>query len=530
MVEFCLFSPVGARVGDRLVEITAARPCQVLAMLLINHGRPVSSDRLIDEIWSDEPPRTAENSVQRFVSDLRTTLGEEAGSRIKRAGDGYVLEIGAEEADFLRFEDLADRGRRELARSALAAAHLLSSALDLWDGGIRTDLLDLPSVATELARLDERRMQALEDRIDADLRLGRHAATAPEAAGLALKSPLRERLVELAVRSLIGANRAFDALDVIRTHRAALSEELGVEVSSEIAALEDGLVGARSAVDKPDDRWWVRFAYMPMEFGVGQPREHARLAREYAEEALARDPTNLRARQILSLVLMEYDRDWAAAEHQLRVALDLAAGDPRPRNWLATLLALEGRVDEALIEARRVLENDPGAFVPNYALAIVLYLGRRLDEAADQAKVVIQLFPAESIAYFGRAWIEVARGSIDEAREFVRAGRELDPGDLLLAALEPLVTAQSGDTETAIAQLDALGARQRRGELGHMLLTAGYIGLGEHDTAIRHLEAADRRREGGLVYVPTAPMFDPLRSDPRFERLVRRISRRVPSA
>ena len=193
-------------------------------------------------------PLPAPNSALRVsVSRLRTSLGED---RLIARPPGYVLEVEADRLDVDRFERLLGQGREALARGAAGlAAERLGAGLALWRGPALADVGDSGILALEARRLDELRLVCIEERIEAELSLGRHAALVPELERLVGEEPLRERLWRLLVTALYRSEREADALAAYRRARTFLSEELGLEPSEELRALERAVL--RHEVDRP---------------------------------------------------------------------------------------------------------------------------------------------------------------------------------------------------------------------------------------------------------------------------------------
>ncbi|HXG75869.1 MAG TPA: BTAD domain-containing putative transcriptional regulator [Gaiellaceae bacterium] len=215
----------------------------LLAVLLLHAGEGLSRDRLIDELWGEHPPQTASNTLQVHLSRLRRTLAA-AGDRsvVVRDGDLYRLELGPGELDLDRFQELVAEGREALALGdAARAAILLRQALALWRGPPLADLVYEPFAHDHAARLEELRLAALKDRMDADLALGRHAEVVAELQQLAAEHPLDERVLAQLMRALSSSGRPAAALDAYRTTRLALSE-LGLEPGGELRTLESQII------------------------------------------------------------------------------------------------------------------------------------------------------------------------------------------------------------------------------------------------------------------------------------------------
>ena len=231
-IEFRLLGPLEVWRGGRQLAIGGAKPRTLLAMLLLHAGEAVSTDRLIDALWGECPPPTAANALQAHVAALRRALEPDRASRgadgilVTRA-PGYLLRVAANELDVERFERLVVEGRDALAPAA--AARLLREALGLWRGPALADFVFESFAQTEAARLEEVRLAALEDRLEADLALGRHAEVVPELDGLVAEHPLRERLAGQLMLALYRCGRQADASRVFHATRSRLVKELAME-------------------------------------------------------------------------------------------------------------------------------------------------------------------------------------------------------------------------------------------------------------------------------------------------------------
>ena len=231
MPEFRILGPFEVVEDNRQVALGGPRQRALLAILLLHRGEVVSSDRLIDELWGERPPATAAKTLQGYVSHLRKALG--TGVLETRSG-GYVLDPDAVDAD--RFEALVAEAREGV--DARTARDRLGAALGLWRGEALADLAYEPFAQAEIARLDEARLAALEDRIDADLELGRHREVVAELESLVAQHPNRERLLAQRMLALYQCGRHADALAAYRDGCRRLRDELGLEPGRELRALE----------------------------------------------------------------------------------------------------------------------------------------------------------------------------------------------------------------------------------------------------------------------------------------------------
>ena len=221
----------------------------LLAVLLLHRGHAVSADRLIDDLWGDQPPATATKSLQVYVSQLRKALGE--GVLETRSG-GYALVVDADQVDAARFERMLEQGIDQLDQGrAREAAAVLASALTLWRGQPLADFAYEPWAQAEIARLEALRLAALEERIDADLALGKHGTLIAELEGLVEAHPTRERLSGQLMLALYRSGRQADALEIFRERRRRLVDELGIEPGPALRELEAAILRQDPSLDPP---------------------------------------------------------------------------------------------------------------------------------------------------------------------------------------------------------------------------------------------------------------------------------------
>src|SRR6266545_4733480 len=190
-MDYRILGPLEAEREDRPLAVTGRKPRALLALLLLHPNETVPTDRLIDDLWGERPPATAANTLQVYVSKLRKLLAD----RLVTEGAGYALRVEPDELDAARFERIAEQGRAALTqRSYGEAAERLHEALALWRGPALADLRYEPFAQAEITRLEELRLAAVEDRIEAELFLGRHDQLVAELEALVSENPLRERL------------------------------------------------------------------------------------------------------------------------------------------------------------------------------------------------------------------------------------------------------------------------------------------------------------------------------------------------
>ena len=254
-MPFGLLGPLEVRnSAGALIEVRGRQPRIVLSMLLAANGRSVSVDGLIDAIWGDSPAASATGTLQTYVSRLRRIV-EPAGGTLSFDDTGYRLIVSSDDVDLNRFESRADRGRALLAEGRPAEAReLLLEADALWRGQMLADLVDVDAMVALTARLEERRLVAIEDRLAADLLLGRHAIVAAELAELVALHPLRENLQHQLALALYRSGRQADALRALNDAASHLREELGIEPSRQLRDLEAAILAHDPALDLPDVR------------------------------------------------------------------------------------------------------------------------------------------------------------------------------------------------------------------------------------------------------------------------------------
>ncbi len=242
-MEFRILGPLEVVEDGRRLDLGGPKQRALLAALLLRANEVVSQDRLVDALWDESPPATAPRTLQAYVSRLRKALadadGEPATARLETHGHGYVLRIAPESLDAALFQRGLDEGRQALGRDdARLAADRLRDALALWRGPALADLAYESFAQPEIARLEELRLAALEERIDADLALGREDALIGELETLVERHPLRERLRGQLMLALYRAGRQAQALQVYQDGRQHLAAELGLEPGESLRRLE----------------------------------------------------------------------------------------------------------------------------------------------------------------------------------------------------------------------------------------------------------------------------------------------------
>jgi DNA-binding SARP family transcriptional activator len=247
-LDFRLLGPLEV-VGDGglALSIGAGRQRALLALLILRANELVTTDRLVEELWGESPPPTAQRMLHNQVSALRRALGR--NGRLETHGSAYRLNVRPGERDVDRFEELVVRGRALMDADPEGAAETLRRALDLWRGAPLSDLAYEPFAQTEIARLEERRWAAFEARVEAELALGRHADLVSELEAAVAQQPLREHLHGQLMLSLYRCGRQAEALEAYRRARRTLVEEVGVEPGAELRALQEAILAHDPALD-----------------------------------------------------------------------------------------------------------------------------------------------------------------------------------------------------------------------------------------------------------------------------------------
>jgi DNA-binding SARP family transcriptional activator len=244
-MEIRILGPLEVIDGDRVLSLQGPRQRGLLVLLALHANEVVSSERLIDELWPGEPPESGAAALQTGVSRLRKTLGAGAGQLVTVA-PGYMLRIGPEEFDVGRFERLVESAA---GMESEEAAETLRVALSLWRGPALADLGYESFAQAPIRRLEELRVLALEQRIDADLVLGRHAQLVPELEGLVAEYPLREGLRAQLMLAQYRAGRQAEALEQYQEARRALVDGLGIEPGSALQELEKAILRHDPSLD-----------------------------------------------------------------------------------------------------------------------------------------------------------------------------------------------------------------------------------------------------------------------------------------
>ncbi|WP_143220597.1 AfsR/SARP family transcriptional regulator, partial [Actinomadura sp. CNU-125] len=281
-MRFQVLGPLEVRSESRDVTPSAPKVREVLALLLLHHDHIVQSRTLIDELWGQEPPPSALATLQTYIYKLRKILAVETPQdALRTKAYGYVMTVSPDDLDHLRFERLLAEGQAdfEAGRTERATA-VLGRALDLWHGPALADVDCGPILSAEATRLNERRLRALEMRVDADLLLGRHQELISELRRLTSAHPLHEVFHAKLMMALYGSGRRSEALDVYQELRNTLVEELGLEPSGSLVRLHQSLLSSD----------WTPEPLVPYLNGAGHGDDPVRLTSGNRSAANPADP------------------------------------------------------------------------------------------------------------------------------------------------------------------------------------------------------------------------------------------------
>ena len=236
MLEFRILGPVEVTDDGAPLQLGGQKQRALLALLLLNPNRVVSTDRIMDALWGEQLPRTAATSLQNFVSQLRKLLGSDV---LVTKPPGYQLRVAADQLDLEKFVHLVEESRGEPAAERTTT---LRRALALWRGPPLADLGFEAFAQSEIARLEELRLAALEDRVEAELESGRHSDLIGELEAFADENPLRERLRSQLMLALYRSGRQAEALQIYHDTRRVLVDELGIEPSPTLQQLHGAIL------------------------------------------------------------------------------------------------------------------------------------------------------------------------------------------------------------------------------------------------------------------------------------------------
>ncbi|PZG17295.1 AfsR/SARP family transcriptional regulator [Nonomuraea aridisoli] len=383
------------------VTIPGLKVRALLVDLLVHEGHPVSVDRLVDDLWGDEPPANPAGALQVRVSQLRKAFEDaEPGGKnlvVSRA-PGYLLRCDDGALDAARFAGLL--AEAEAATSPRTKAELLAGALALWRGPAYADFADEEYTRSAILRLEEQRLSALEQHAEARLELGEHGLLVGELGDLVARHPLRERLRAVHMRVLYRAGRQSEALASYGELRERLSEELGLDPGPELVALHQAILGQDPALSVPAER--------PV---TNLPASVSRLIGR--EEALAEVSALVTEERLVTLT-------GSGGVGKTRLAVEVASRllDTYPDGaWLVALDQSSRSPAEAVIAALDIREDASGgspaghlvaALKPRRALLVLDNCEHVVEQVAELAETLLRGCPELRVLATSREPLAVA--------------------------------------------------------------------------------------------------------------------------
>lgn len=252
-LDIRLLGPISAERHGEPVSLGGPRQRAVLARLALVPGQVVTVDRLIDDVWAGDPPATAINTLQSYVSLLRRALGDP--QLLRREGPGYTLSVARDVLDAMRFEDEVANARASLATDPDRTLRHLAHALDEWRGPVLADVADEDWARPAAVRWEELRLEALETRFDALLALGRHGEAVPELERAVDEHRLREGFAQRLMLALYRCGRQAEALRVYSRTREVLAEELGLDPTPTLVQLQTRILNHDPDLAAPASAW-----------------------------------------------------------------------------------------------------------------------------------------------------------------------------------------------------------------------------------------------------------------------------------
>jgi WD40 repeat protein/DNA-binding SARP family transcriptional activator len=438
-MRFAVLGPLEVSGEDGPIPLGGPKQRIVLAHLVLSAGQVVSVEQLIDALWGEHLPEDPKSALRVYVSRIRSSLDLDS---IEARAPGYLLRADREEVDALRFEDLLDEARSN-GHEPRATDRILGEALALWRGPAFADLASEPSLAGQIARLEELRLQAVEEKVSAELDLGHHSRVVAELETLTRTHPLRERLWGELMLALYRSDRQGEALAAFERARTILAEELGIDPSRELRLLHERILRQDADLDMQGEP--LRGYRLLEQIGEGafgivyraiQPKVHRDVAVKAIHPHLANDPEFIRRFEAEAQFI-------ARLEHPHVVPLYDYWREPGGA-YLVMRFLRGGNLAEAL---------DDGAFEPERAARMLDQVGGALASAHRQGVVHRDVKPSNILLdEEGNAYL-ADFGIAKDIAVSDRTGPGAVKGSLLYLAPEQI----RGETITPRTDVYALG-------------------------------------------------------------------------
>ena len=492
LIEFQVLGPTEARQDGRAIQLSGARRRALVTRLLLDAGRAVSADTLLEDVWGDQAPPAASATLQSHVSQLRKVLGD----RLQRSTAGYILRLDGISIDAEEFEVTVATGTLQFTQGDFeAAVWSLRQALRLWRGRALEEVADQPWAQPEAGRLEELRRVATEQLLEARLALGEHEQLVPDAKVAVEENPLREQRWGTLMVALYRCGRQAEALRAYQRLRTLLVEELGIDPSPPLAALEAAMLRHDPALQPP----------------TAELGNSAASAHDGAESVLARARRAVEERKWVPVceLLRAADQRTGLGADDLEILGDAAfmAGEQNisiaARQRVHALRLGEGDRPRAATAAFLIVGNH---YVRNRPVIAAgwFHKGRRLLEGEPEG-------PAHGVMAFTAALIALARGepstAAEAASESERIGRRFDQPDVEAVGLTLRACSlmRLGRLVQAYAILDEVLAWASSGELGPVATgqifcwsTQSLLAVADFERAIEWVETIESSGIGGI--------------------------------
>ena len=481
-------------VTDLLTELRALQSGSDAATIATPAKADVPSIAVLPFVNMSADPEQeyfCEGMAEEIINALTALEGLHVASRTSafKARDYDIAEVGVR----LKVGAVLEGSVRKMGNRLRVTAQLIkvSDGYHLWSERYDRDMDDIFAVQDEIARtvVDKLKVKLLSA---TDAQLVQRPTDNLEAYNLYLKGRYH----------------------LVRSSRAALEKSL--EFFTQALAVEPSYAQAHAGIAMVQTSRAV--------LSLVAPQTAMPAAKEAALKALAIDETLSDAHNALGNVLQFYEWNWSGAEREFRRGLELSPRDMTARRNIAVLLGQEGRVDASVAEARSAVERDPISPHTCSIFAMVSVLARQFDPAVAAVRAGLELDPSYPILHWQLGWGLAGLGKYDEAVEVSRQATKVPGGDPLPQANLGWVLGLAGRRQEALEILGDLERRRSESYVSGTLLAWVCLGLGEHDHAISWLQQAAEERDGQMVFLNRLFLFDPLRSDPRFQALLKKMN------
>jgi DNA-binding SARP family transcriptional activator len=505
-LEFRVLGPLEVRGEKGLLPLGGRRERVVLALLLLTANRRVSSDELSAALWSESPPATASTAVQVVISRLRKLLGR--GAQIDTDRGGYILRIDPAQLDLEWAERLVEEGRTALEEGhPEVASTRLREALELWRGPVLADLSYESFAQNHITRLEELRLVALEERIEAELALGQHAALVAELTTLVHDHPLRERLGGQLMLALYRSGRQADALAVYQEGRSTLVEELGLEPGAGLQELNRRILNQDPALvleTRPLPRGTVTLLATDMEGSTRLPR---RLGMRYSD-VLAE------TRRMLREAFSE-GREVHAMGDSVLVAFESASEAVEAAAAATRALAARTWPDGAEVRVRIGIHTGEPTIAHNDYIGLDVHRVARICDAAHGGQVLVSRETRQLIGDLaeGPSLRDLGPHELRDLSEPERLFQLVIPG--VRQEFPPPRALHASNVPTAATSF--IGRERELTELCDLLLDPevrlvtlrGPGGSGKSRLALEAARVLRSSFADGVAFVPLSPLHDP---------------------